>query len=426
MTGRNMPAPKRWAAVIGLALGLAVATWVYTRPATGAWLFDVTGEENRLAQIRALWNIALDATRPRLNLAPDASIEPGNVSPYGVNTFLEQEVEPAKRERQLRMIKDAGFVWVRQEFPWEDLEIDAKGDYTDRRNPSSGAISAWDKYDNIVSLVERSDLRLIVRLSAPPRWAHAGYEQLGTRGPPARFEDFADFVEAVATRYKGRITHWQVWNEPNIFPEWGNQNVNPEDYARLLCMARDRLKRVDPANVVIGAALASNVEQGGANLSDLIFLNRMYLAGAGACFDVMSAQGYGLFSGPGDRRLNWRHTNVARHTLLRDVMVRYGDARKPIWLAEMNWNAVPDRPAEIADAGRFGMATEDEQARYAVGAYERAAREWPWVGPISIWFFKRASDAEKNQSWYYFRMVEPDFTPMPIYDSMRRHIRGGP
>lgn len=421
-----MSRPKPWAAACAIALALAAALFAYTRPAVGAWLFDVTGEENRLAQVRALWNIGLDALRPALNLAPDAAIAPSGLPPHGVNTFLEQEVEPAKRERQFRMIKDAGFAWVRQEFPWEDIEIDAKGDFTDRRNPASGSVSAWDKYDNIVSLAEAAGLRMIVRLSAPPRWAHAGFEQLGTRGPPARFEDFADYVEAVAMRYKGRISHWQVWNEPNIFPEWGNQTVNPEDYARLLCLAHERLKRVDPANVVIAAALATNVEQGGANMSDLIFLNRMYLAGAGKCFDVMSAQGYGLFSGPGDRRLNWRHANVARHTLLRDVMVSYGDAGKPIWLAEMNWNAVPDRPGEIADVGRFGMVSEDEQARYVVEAFERAAREWPWVGPISVWFFKRASDAERSQSWYYFRMVEPDFTPLPVYDAMRRHTRGGP
>jgi hypothetical protein len=38
-----------------------------------------------------------------------------------------------------------------------------------------------------------------------------------------------------------------------------------------------------------------------------------------------------------------------------------------------------------------------------------------------VWFFKRPSDAEKNQSWYYFRMLEPDFTPTPLWESMKQY-----
>lgn len=40
---------------------------------------------------------------------------------------------------------------------------------------------------------------------------------------------------------------------------------------------------------------------------------------------------------------------------------------------------------------------------------------------MSVWFFKRPSDAEKNQSWYYFRMLEPDFTPTLLWEAMRQY-----
>jgi hypothetical protein len=43
---------------------------------------------------------------------------------------------------------------------------------------------------------------------------------------------------------------------------------------------------------------------------------------------------------------------------------------------------------------------------------------------VNYWFFKRASDAEMDQSWYYFRMLEPDFTPLPVYDAMRAYTAG--
>jgi hypothetical protein len=37
----------------------------------------------------------------------------------------------------------------------------------------------------------------------------------------------------------------------------------------------------------------------------------------------------------------------------------------------------------------------------------------------STWFFKRATDAEKDQAMYYFRLADPDFTLMPVYEAMR-------
>jgi hypothetical protein len=408
----------------GLGSILLLFVFVVYFIASPSQIESITGESNRLAQIRALWNLALYSTRPPLQLAPDAvdsSLIPNN--PLGVNAFLEQEVEPSKRERQMQMIRDAGFVFVRQQFTWSDIEIDAKGDFTDRRNASVGAINAWKKYDDIVSLAEKYGVQIIARLGAPPKWAHEGYADLGDFGPPARIEYFADFVGETVKRYKGRIRYYQIWNEPNIFPEWGNQKVNPEDYAKLLCLAYDRAKSIDPDLIIIAAALAPTVAQDGRDLSDLIFLQRMYNAGAGKCFDVASAQGYGLFSGPSDMRMNPLETNVARHVLLRDVMVRNGDARKPIWLAEVNWNAVPNTPDTISGVGRYGIVTREEQARYVPQVFERAKRDWPWVGAMCVWFFKPATDAEQNQSHYYFRMVEPNFEPLPLYESIKEYAK---
>jgi polysaccharide biosynthesis protein PslG len=410
---------KKLLIVVSALLVLAAALFV----AAPAWVEGLTGESARLPQVRALWNLALQQTRPPLNLAPeqvDRTRFPETM--IGVNTFLEQEVEPVKRERQLQMIHAAGFTFIRQQFPWFDIESSAQGDFVDRRNAQLGAIDAWAKFDNIVDLAARNQIQVVARLDAPPKWAHAGYADLGDFGPPAKFEHFADFAAAVAQRYKGRITYYQLWNEPNIYPEWGEQRVNPEDYTRLLCLAHDRIKAIDPDAVVIAAALAPTVAQDGRDLSDLIFLQRMYQAGAARCFDVAAAQGYGLFSGPDDRRASPLETNVARHLLMRDVMVANGDARKPMWLSEVNWNALPERTAGIEGAGKFGNATPAQQARYVPRVIDRAKSEWRWVGAMSVWFFKPASEDRKQQAMYYFRMVEPDFTPLPLYDALRAYL----
>ena len=46
----------------------------------------------------------------------------------------------------------------------------------------------------------------------------------------------------------------------------------------------------------------TTIDLSGVNAYDLLYLQRMYQAGAGACFDILSVQGYGLWSGPTDRR----------------------------------------------------------------------------------------------------------------------------
>jgi polysaccharide biosynthesis protein PslG len=410
-----------------VTLLLLTLSFAVSQPTLRTQLEALTGEDRLLSQLRGLAAIMIDQTRPPLALAPAQVRHVHTLPPHGVNTFLQGEVEIAKRERSLRMIKDAGFSWIRQQFPWSDIEIHAKGDFEDRRNPP--ARSAWDKYDNIVALSAAHGLEIIARLDAPPKWAHAGYADLGDFGPPARFEDYADYVAGVVARYKGRIRYYQLWNEPNIYPEWGDQAVNPEDYVRMLCLAAQRARSIDPNVVIIAAALAPTVDQSGlppGGLNDLIFLQRMYAAGAGACFDVLSAQGYGLWSGPQDTRRDPQNTNVARHVLMRDVMVRNGDAHKPIWLAEVNWNPVPAAQPDgkpIADRERFGVVTPAEQARYVPALLARARTDWPWVGVTSVWFFKRPSDDERGQSWYYFRMVEPDFTPTVLYDAVKQALR---
>jgi hypothetical protein len=419
---------KRPALWLGMLLAaLALAAYVARAPLHQA-LFDVTGEEGWLEQIHAVGQLAGDQIRPRLDLEPETPIAYNGLNPFGINTFLQQEVEPAKRERQVQLIAEAGFHWLRQEFPWYDIEVGGKGNFNDCRNPP-GCISAWDKYDQIVNLAESHNLELLVRLSSPPDWSRADKSARGAFAPPDNFDDFADYAAAVAARYKGRVHYYQVWNEPNIFDEWGNQPVDPEAYTRLLCLTYRRLKQVDPTIVVVSGALAPTAElgalndSGGNNLNDYIFLQRMYAAGAGKCFDVLSVQGYGLWSGPTDHRLRPLIVNYGRNQMIRDVMVKNGDEHKAIWISEMNWNAVP---SEGGLAPLYGRVTLEQQARYAPLAYQRAQQDWPWVGVNAFWFFKRAGDSEKSQPFYYFRMADPDFTLMPVYATLKAYMHQAP
>ena len=225
-----------------------------------AWrtIYALTGEERPLSQLFGMVELAGNLTRVRPDTRPQVPGAHTHVSPYGINVFLEQEVEAEKRARSLELVAQAGFRWIRQQFPWEDIEIHGRGDFEDRRNQVTiGTISAWDKYDDIIGLAQQHDLRILARLDNPPAWSRAD-AGAGDQAPPDDLADFVNYATAVAERYRGRIHYWQVWNEPNIFPEWGNQDVSPEAYTQLLCRSYVALKAVDPANVVVSGAAGAH------------------------------------------------------------------------------------------------------------------------------------------------------------------------
>ena len=438
MVGTGRESDLRKFIVAGLVLAviavLGVGLFFDLRARGLAWnvFWSLTGEEEGLAQIRGMVEFAGNITRPQPSFDTLVPVDHANLNPYGINTFLQLEPEPPKVEQQLKQISEAGFGWIRQEFQWEDIEIHGRGDFEDRRNVEiEGVLDAWAKYDRIVDLAEQYGLQIQARISNPPKWAQES-DEAGDMAPPALIDDYVNFAAAVAERHQGRISYFQIWNEPNIYPEWGEADVDPERYTELLCQTHDALKAINPELVIISGALAPTIEMGARNLNDFIFLERMYAAGAGACFDVLSMQGYGLNSGPTDRRMRPVTVNVGRNQYIRELMVKHGDSGKPIWLSEAAWNAVPtveEHPGEIDARGNFGQVTLEQQARYMPLFYDRIRNEWPWVGVVNYWFFTLPDTTRADESFYYFRMAEPDYsdekpsyTTLPVYDAMRDYI----
>lgn len=451
MTRQNRPQPlskktlSRFAVAIVILTGLLLADLQFHGLAW-QWFYSQTGEESIAGQIQGMLEVSGNLIRPPLNTAPNTPIQHADIFPYGINTFFEQETEVDKMRVEFEMIRDAGFGWIRQEFPWEDIEVDGRGQFTDTRVDYDGddnpdTISSWDKYDVIVDLAQEHDLDMIVRLSNPPAWSRADNPETlgGALAPPDDYQDFVNYAVAVAERYQGRINYYQVWNEPNIYPEWGDDFANPADYTRLLCMTYDALKAVDPNIVVISGTIApTDSLDGYFGYHDLVFLQNMYDNGAGECFDVLAAQGYGLNSGPTDRRQRVTHLSYARHVQYRDIMVNNGDAHKPIWLSEVAWSPMLEPCLQTGEcvstdsingAFNFGAVTNEQAGRYLVEAYERAQSEWAWIGHITYWHFTRPTINEADEVMYWFRMVEadysaenPTFSPLPVYYSAQDYL----
>jgi hypothetical protein len=85
-------------------------------------------------------------------------------------------------------------------------------------------------------------------------------------------------VSGLVARCKGRVQHWEVWNEPPNF----TQDKSPESYAKVVVAAYDAAKRVDPT-VQVGIAVKSNHVQ---------WLEAAIRAGAKDHFDYVTLHPY--------------------------------------------------------------------------------------------------------------------------------------
>lgn len=345
---------------------------------------------------------------------PPRTVPNTDVNPYGANFFLEREVEAWKRERTVRMAREAGIGWARQEFIWAEIE------------PQRGRFD-WTKYDEIVDLLQDNRIQVIARLDSPPSWARTRASGTGSSGPPDDFDMYGDFVEAFTRHFAGKVYYLQIWNEPNLAREWNDGPIDPEAYTRLLKIAYTRAKAVDTDVRILSAPLAITLGEpyapGSAlyrNMNDLLFLEEMYGKGAGNYFDILSANAFGLGSPPDDPP-NPGKLNFQRVLLERAVMEKFGDQDKAVWILEYGWNAAP---ASFPDSRLiWGRVTEQQQAEYTVQGIELARENWKWVGVFSIWYLRQVGDISPSNPEYYFRMVDVDFTPRPLYFSVSQAAR---
>lgn len=341
-------------------------------------------------------------TRPR------SDITFANVNPIGVNTFLANEVEIWKRERTMEMVAELGAGWIRQGFAWNEIEP-ARGEHWDARYQQD----SWTKFDNIVDLAEQHGIRIIARLDQTPEWARPPGTTPAT--PPSDFEDYGNFVHEFVSRYRGRISYIQIWNEPNLAREWG-EAIDPAGYASLLEIAARRAREANPDIIILSAPMAMTTENSPRAADEFVYWQALYDHGVAGSFDIMSANVYGL-SAPYDAAPDPAVLNVRRVELLRDLAVRNNDGNKAIWFNEYGWNASPEDFPE--EALIWSRVDESDQAAWTAAGIRYASENWDWFGVANIWYFRHVGDISPSASDYYFRMVDVEFTPRDVYRSVQ-------
>ncbi|MGQ9840057.1 MAG: O-antigen ligase family protein [Anaerolineae bacterium] len=350
------------------------------------------------ATVALLWISALAAFRydpgqPAWDGLP--LVRPEFAGTTGVNLDVSELTGGQSLDLLMRIVP--GVRWVRFTLPWDEIE------------PLPGRFQ-WDRWDALfAALAARAELVPVVVLDRSPQWARPAQDADNPLAPPHERRDFGAFAAAVAARYGSQVRYYQIWHEPNIAPHWGTRTADPADYMGLLREAAVQIRAVDRDAQIVLASLAPTVEKGGANLSDVIYLDQLYRLGGRAWFDVVAGQPYG-FSDPPDAPAHPEALNFSRISLLRQVMVRHGDGETPLWATSFGWNAPPQGWA--GPPAPWGQVLEAAQVRYTAAALAQARTNWPWLGPL-FWPAlcpRRPAD----DPWLGFALCAQDGAPRPV------------
>ncbi|MFN2165989.1 MAG: beta-galactosidase, partial [Anaerolineae bacterium] len=170
------------------------------------------------------------ASRERRGIEP---AQGDRVLAQGINVELAQ-YGPAERARALDDVESLGVQWVRQRFPWREVE------------PEGGRYD-WARWDAVVEATSRRGLKLIAVLDGPPDWALRHAPVPLPCAPPWRVEAYARYVGAFARRYGEAIEAYQVWDEPNLSQAQDRARDDPMEIEAKYTVeadAFDRLSRV--------------------------------------------------------------------------------------------------------------------------------------------------------------------------------------
>lgn len=156
---------------------------------------------------------------------------------------------PENQETNMRRAFLAGARWVRYHSIHWFLREPEKGKYD------------WAYFDERLALAEKYKMNFLLTVLGTPLWASTSDNTKMTCCgayfyqfyPPKNWQDWADFLGAVVSRYKGRIKWYELANEPGYSSAFWTCG-SPEAYGMLLKTGYEAAKKADPSCVILPGA----------------------------------------------------------------------------------------------------------------------------------------------------------------------------
>lgn len=213
----------------------------------------------------------------------------------------------------------------------------------------------WDfrELDKEVALAQKHNVELILTLGMTPMWASADPakgppDRRGSTAGPKSINDWRTYVRTVATRYKGKIHIYEIWNEPN------GEGFYTGSFQEMVLLAKEAyevLHEVDPSVTVISPSPSGR---------GLRFLDVYLHDGGGQYADVIGFHFYVSPSPP--------EAMVGLIAKVKETMAKYGQSGKTLWNTEAGY-LIQSRATHV-EAGYMGVVlTPDQAMAYVARAY---------------------------------------------------------
>lgn len=196
----------------------------------------------------------------------------------------------------------------------------------------------WSKMDAAVANAQAHGMKdILMVMAGTPAWASAdpngpALPMAGAAGMPTNLSWWDDWVRQVVTRYKGKITAYQPWNEANLSTF---STATPAQMADLTKRAYDIIKSVDPNATVVAPSTGTRLTNAFAKFYPKYLAE---LGKRGWPVDVWSAHTYPASLGtPVDRAV------LANMWI--DALKAAGAPAKPMWDTENNFGLKGPGPA---------------------------------------------------------------------------------
>jgi hypothetical protein len=241
-------------------------------------------------------------------------------SPYGICAHVSRHGDHELAAEQFTLMRQTGIRWARTDFDWTTVQSRENG--------------PWDfsMFDNTVEMAEKAGITILPILAYDVAWATPAYRHL---------DRWRQYVRQTVSRYHNRLRYWEVWNEPDLVQFW-KETPDPANYTLLLKASYEEIKRIDPDLQVL---------LGGLSGIPYDYIEGIYKAGGKDFFDIMAVHPYRYPSEPE------AHSLKDDLNKLRELMVTYGDADKPVWITEIGWPTHQNRTELLEQVVSTGLET---------------------------------------------------------------------
>ena len=283
----------------------------------------------------------------------------------------------------LSLISRSGFDSFRQDLAWNDIEV-TKGHYS---IPSKLEI-------NDVLIKQASDHNL-----SPLVILGYGNNNYNAGGYPTTGQDinaFSDYAKWVATRYKGKVPYYEIWNEWTVGTGMkGKGDIPSSDvYLQLVKETSIAIKSVDPSAKILAASM-NPISPNGRRLdiSDTAWFNQLIDRGIFNYIDGISIHPYSFLNA--DKSLRNPEYNIKKIDDFYNSIKLKNPKGIPIYITEVG---VPTH------AGLGGVS--EEQAADFIVKYTILAKSKSYIK--GVWWYdlrddgKDSDDQEHNFGFYNY------------------------